>query len=117
MTSSRGPHLPAESVDVSGATFDDPERRRTRARHLTDAALVVAALAWIAVFIVGVMGSETNGIRASWFAIFPTGFGVVGSIAHTMGLPARTILLRALLAGALSTTGLWFFFEAIWPSL
>ncbi len=110
-------HVPAESVDVTGATFTDLERGRDRARHLSTAALVVAAAAWIAVFFVGVKGSETNGIIASWFAIFPTGFGIAGRVAVDSGAPAMKSIGVAFIAGVLSSAGLWLFFEGIWPSL
>ena len=114
---SSGQHVPAESVDVTSATFSDLERGRDRARHLSTAALVVAAVAWIAVFFVGVKGSETNGIIASWFAIFPTGFGIAGRTAVENGASATKSLGVAFVAGVLSSAGLWLFFEGIWPSL
>lgn len=110
-------HLPSQSVDVAGVVVDDPEPGRRRLRHLSIAALVVAAVAWLAVFFVGVLGSETDGVRASWFAIFPTGFGVMGHVALAQGLRGGPGLVRALLAGVASSLLLWAFFEGIWPSL
>jgi hypothetical protein len=110
-------HLPSQSVDVAGIVVDDPEPGRRRLRHVSIAALVVAAVAWLAVFFVGVLGSETNGLRASWFAIFPTGVSIMGHVALAQGLRGGPGFVRALLAGAASSLLLWFFFEGIWPSL
>lgn len=111
------PRLPAESVDVLAGEMTDPERGRRRARPLFYAAAVVAAIAWIATFLVAINSSETSGVYASWFAIFPTTFAIGGLVALDNGVGGLRSLAIAFAAGAAGSLGLLFFFEAIWPSL
>ncbi len=82
------------------------------------AAFVFAALAWIFTLLVAINSSETNGIRASWIAIFPTAFGVGGLLSHdNKKNSASKALMFAFLWGIAASFGLWFFFAGIWPSL
>lgn len=108
---------PSQSVDVLAGDMRDHERPRRRARTLFLSALVVAGAAWLATLGAAIWSSETNGIMASWFAIFPTGFGVVGLLALGAGQGATASVRNALLAGCAGSASLWVFFEAIWPTL
>lgn len=108
---------PSESVDVLAGELKDPEAPRRRARMIFQSALVVAALAWLGTLGAAIWSSETNGIFASWFAIFPTGFSLAGFVSLDMKKSAGACVRNALLAGAASSAALWFFFEAIWPGL
>ncbi|MCC7074012.1 MAG: hypothetical protein IT383_22075 [Deltaproteobacteria bacterium] len=108
---------PSESVDVLAGELRDPELPRRRARRLCWSALVVAGAAWLATLGAAIWSSETNGITASWFAIFPTGFGTVGLLSLSAAKGAGASLRNALLAGCAGSLSLWAFFEAIWPAL
>lgn len=110
-------HLPSQSVDVLGGDVRDAERGRARARLLFLAAFVFAALAWIGTLVTAIKSSETNGIYASWIAIFPTTFGGGGLLALNVGAPGLRALGVAFGAGVVGVAGLWLFFEGIWPSL
>jgi hypothetical protein len=112
--------LPAQSVDVSAPSareLHDPEHGRHRARLVFLAAFVFAALAWIGTLVTATVSSETNGIYASWIAIFPTTFGAAGLFAIKNGKGPARAFLGAFAAGVLGVIALWFFFEGIWPSL
>jgi len=111
------PQLPTESVDAFAGLVGDPEQGRRRARHLFQAAGVVAVIAWVATFFVAVNSSERNGVFASWFAIFPSTFAVGGLSALHNTVGAGRALLVAVLAGLAGSAGLWLFFEGIWPAL
>jgi hypothetical protein len=108
---------PSESVDVLADEVRDPEQPRRRARTLFQSSMLVAALAWLATLWAAVWSSETNGIYASWFAIFPTGFTLAGFVSLDLGKGVGACVRNALLAGAAGSAALWFFFEAIWPGL
>lgn len=108
---------PSESVDVLSGDVKDPELPRRRARTLFQSTLVVAALAWLCTLGAAIWSSETNGIYASWFAIFPTGFTLAGFLSLDVGKSVGACVRNALLAGAACSAALWFFFEAIWPGL
>ncbi len=115
----RRPAGPAESVDAFGGPVvrvDDVETLRERRRPLFLAAVVFAAFAWGCTAATAVFSSETNGVRASWFAIFPTMFGLVGLGALAGPRPRRALPL-AVGAGFAGVAALWLFFVAIWPSL
>ncbi len=116
------PSLPVHSVDVP--TVDghavrsvDDDRARGRMRLVFLAAFVFAALAWIGTFLVAINSSETNGIRASWVAIYPTSFGSVGLIVLNAGKRALAALGIALFAGCTGSLGLYLFFATVWQSL
>ncbi len=115
------PRLPTESVDAFAGTgadmVADPEQGRRRARHLFQAAGVVAVVAWVTTFVVAVHSSERNGVFASWFAIFPSTFAVGGLTALHNDTGAGRALLVAILAGLLGSVALWVFFVGIWPAL
>ncbi len=110
---------PAESVDAFGGAIvrvDDADAVRERRRPLFQAAVVFAAFAWGCTAATAVFSSETNGVRASWFAIFPTMFGLVG-LGTLAGPQPRRALPLAVGAGFAGVAALWLFFVAIWPSL
>ena len=113
---------PSHSVDVPALALDTEralaaERARTRMRRLFIAASILGAALWVVTFFVSIRSSETNGIRASWFAIFPTAFGLAGlwSIGGTAS-PLRALGV-AFASGVAGCLLLMFFFLAIWPSL
>ena len=114
---------PSKSVDIPGidpSATDaiDHENARRRMRLVFLAAFVFAALAWIFTLLVAINSSETNGIRASWLAIFPTTFGIGGLLSlDEKKRKASNALIVALVCGVAGSFGLWFFFAGIWPSL
>lgn len=117
-----GPGAPSHSVDVPAvdgktARAVEEEIARARMRLVFLAAFVFAAIAWIATFVISIRSSETNGIRASWVAIFPTSFGSMGLIVLNAGRRPLFALGIALLSGCVGSFALWLFFEGIWPSL
>jgi hypothetical protein len=109
--------VPAESVGVLADEITDPERGRDAVRRLLLATGIVAAVAWLATLGVARFSSETNGIYASWFAIFPTTFALGGHLALRRGMSGGRALAVAFVAGAAGCLSLWVFFEGIWPSL
>lgn len=109
--------LPAESVDVPGGEMRDVNRARDHARLIFLASFVFAGLAWVGTLITAITSSETNGIFASWIAMFPTTFGAAGLLALKAASPAGRALLIAFASGIGGSIGLWLFFEGIWPSL
>ena len=109
---------PSQSVDVlGGAVTDGGAAGRRRARHLFWALGVVALVCWAVTVRIGLFGSETDGIRASWFAIYPSGASLAGLVALNNGQPPGKAVLIAFVTGFFSSGALWFFFEGIWPSL
>jgi hypothetical protein len=114
---------PSNSVDIPGldASAADAvahEQSRRRMKLVFMAAFGFAALAWLFTLVVSIKSSETNGIRASWLAIFPTTFGIGGLLAlDSPKMSASKALLIAFVCGVAGSFGLWFFFAGIWPSL
>jgi peptidoglycan/LPS O-acetylase OafA/YrhL len=109
--------LPTESVDAFAGVVRDDEAPRTRARNLFRAAAIVAGAAWLATMYVAATSSETNGVYASWFAVFPTGFSLGGLHALARGRSAGRAVVQALVVGGLACLSLAVFFAAIWPAL
>lgn len=114
---------PSKSVDIPGIDASatdavDHEAARGRMRLVFLAAFVFAAIAWLGTLLVAINSSETNGIRASWIAVFPTAFGAIGLLMlDDKKRKASTALLFAFIAGIAGSFFLAFFFAAIWPSL
>ncbi len=108
---------PSESVDALAGELRDPAQPGRRARRVFHSALVVAVVAWLATLGAAIGSSETNGIMASWFAIFPSCFGVVGVVSLDLGTGAIAGVRNAALAGLAGSVALWVFFEVIWPGL
>jgi Na+/phosphate symporter len=116
--------LPSSSADVFGGDVAArgiadlaAATARGRARRVFFAAFVFAALGWLATLGAAMFSSETNGIRCSWVAIFPTAFGIAGRVALDAGrTPARAVVVAAV-AGVAAVCALAFFFLAVWPSL
>ena len=121
--SEHAPGGPSKSVDIPGVDASatqgvDHDSARARMRLVFLAAFVFAAIAWLGTFLVAINSSETNGIRASWIAIFPTAFGAGGLLALSdPKFKASTALIGAFACGTLASFGLALFFAAIWPSL
>jgi hypothetical protein len=114
--------VPSHSVDVpsvdgGAARAVDDEMARARMRLVFLAAFLFAALAWLGTFLVAINSSETNGIRASWVAIFPTSFGSMGLLMLNAGRRPLAALGIALLSGCVGSLALWLFFVGVWPSL
>lgn len=114
---------PSEPVEVPAARTDHVEGRGAGAAGLVPtAALVFGGVMWLVTAWTGVHGSETDGIRMSWIAIFPTVFGLVARGVRNARLDAgrpavAAPLLAGLAAGLGAVVALWVFFEGIWPSL
>jgi hypothetical protein len=114
------PHHP---VDIASPDVSRVESRAAGAVGLIPtAALVFGAIMWIAVLVLNPSLSETKLVQLSWFAMFPTVFGLVGRILRNRALaenkPAVAKPLGIALAWGFGAVLFeWFFYEAIWPSL
>jgi hypothetical protein len=113
------PQTPAESVDVLAATIvvDDREERLAATRRLFLAATIFGGVCWLATLVTAVVSSETNGIMASWFAIFPSAFGLMGLVQVARGVSGRPALVAALTTGLAAMCLHFIFFATIWPAL
>lgn len=114
---------PSQPVEVPTARTDHVEGFGARVVGLIPtAALVFGGIMWLVTAYTAVHGSETDGIRMSWIAIFPTVFGLVGrSLRNKLlerGQPAALVpVVFGAIAGLGAVLALFVFFEGIWPSL
>lgn len=116
---SRVERSPVESVDILAAPIivDDREERLAASRRLFLAATIFGALCWVGTLVTAVVSSETNGMRASWIAIIPSAFGLMGLVQVSRGVFGRRAVAVSFFLAIGAVVGLFVFFEGIWPSL